>query len=40
MTGIVLFLILTIVSINTMIGWALITYLFIDAKRSHYESSL
>jgi len=40
MSGIILFLILTIVSINMMIGWALIAYLFIDAKRSHYESTL
>ena len=40
MSGITLFLLFALVSINTMIGWALIAYLFIDAKRSHHESSL
>jgi len=37
MMGIVLFLILTIVSINLLVGWTLAAYLYIDAKRSHLK---
>ena len=40
MMGIILFLVLIVLWINILIGWAAITYLFIDAKRSHHESSL
>ena len=40
MMGIILFLVLIVLWINILIGWTLAAYLFIDAKRSHHESSL
>ena len=36
----IIFLVGVMASVEIIVGWALIAYLYIDAKRSHYESSL
>ena len=36
----IIFLVGVIASVEIIVGWALIAYLYIDAKRSHHESSL
>ena len=36
----ILFLVLVAASIEIVVGWSLILYLYIDAKRSHHESKI